>query len=116
MTKEAFLSGEKTVTRRLGWESLKPGTKVMAVEKAQGIKKGKQVKYLGPFVVLSVRRERLDAIYLENYGAQKEGHPLLGAEAFVKKFCEAMRCTPTTEVTRIEFRRCPNPVVRASAE
>ena len=44
MTTEAVRRREKTVTRRLGWWNLKPGTVLQAVEKAQGLKKGEHVK------------------------------------------------------------------------
>jgi hypothetical protein len=103
MTREAFLNGKKTVTRRLGWFSLEPGDVLMAVEKSQGLKKGEKVKRLGPIEVLSVSREPLDSITprdveLEGLGATPPG-------VFVGEFCKANRCTPDTRVTRIEFRR-----------
>ena len=37
MTTEQVRRREKTVTRRLGWSDLKPGTILQAVEKAQGL-------------------------------------------------------------------------------
>ena len=44
MTTEAVRRREKTVTLRLGWWKLQPGTILQAVEKAQGLKKGEHVK------------------------------------------------------------------------
>ena len=40
LTTRQFLAHEKTVTRRLGWEFLKPGDRVCGVEKGMGLKKG----------------------------------------------------------------------------
>lgn len=48
----------KTVTRRLGWSRLRPGTLLQPVVKAQGLKKGEKVQKVGgPIRVVSVRRE-----------------------------------------------------------
>jgi hypothetical protein len=49
----------KTVTRRIGWENLKAGTLLCAVEKGQGLKKGERAKKLGVIRVTNVRREEL---------------------------------------------------------
>ncbi len=49
LTAEQMRARTKTVTRRLGWSSLKPGDIVQPVEKAQGLRKGeKVVKSGGP--------------------------------------------------------------------
>lgn len=56
----------KTVTRRTGWAWLEEGTLLRPVEKAMGLKKGEKVQPIfddGTCIrVVSVRRERLDAI------------------------------------------------------
>ena len=59
MTTEAVRRREKTVTRRLGWWNLQPGTILQAVEKAQGLKKGEHVKPICLIRVVSVTRECL---------------------------------------------------------
>ncbi len=105
MTKASFLDGSKTVTRRTGWKDLKPGDKLMAVEKSQGLKRGEKIVQLGPLEVVSVRREPLKAIEDEILGTVAEGFWRLSAVQFVEHFCKAMKCKPETEVTRIEFRR-----------
>lgn len=105
MTTEAFLAGTKTVTRRLGWRHLKVGDRLVAVEKCQGLSRGEKVRRFGEIEILDVRRERLDAILSERRGAAAEGFPELSPRAFVAKFCEAMRCKPWDEITRIEFGR-----------
>lgn len=100
LTEEAFLNGTKTVTRRLGWESLKPGSRLKAVRRAMGLRRGEHPVVLGEIEVVDVRRERLDAIPPEDVAA--EGFSLT-VEGFIAGFCQAMGCKPHTEVTRIEF-------------
>ena len=103
LTTPQFLDGSKDVTRRLGWRNLKPGTRLMAVRKAQGIKKGEQVERLGEIEVVSVRREILRDITADD--CRREGFPGLSPVRFVVMFCEHMGCTPATQVTRIEFKK-----------
>jgi hypothetical protein len=102
LTKQQFLDGIKDVTRRLGWKSLKPGDRLMAVEKGQGIKKGGLVR-LGQIEVVSVRREALNVITQEE--VIREGFPNMSTKGFVLMFCEEMKCYPTVVVTRIEFKK-----------
>jgi hypothetical protein len=114
----------KTVTRRMGWRGLQPGMLLQPVVKAQGLKKGQHVEKIGgPIRVVSVRRERVDALL--NYpdggrgdveregfaGKHKPVIPVIGALTtrdwlpieFVAFFCAANRCQLWTEITRIEF-------------
>jgi hypothetical protein len=93
----------KTVTRRLGWKNLKPGTLLQAVEKCQGLKKGEKIKKLAVIRVLDVSSELLCQITFEPGAPAKEGFPKLTASGFIAMFCREMKCTPDTEVTRIEF-------------
>ncbi len=108
MTEDALLAGEKTVTRRLGWQFLKPGDRVRAVRKGMGLKKGEKVKHLAVIKVVDVQRERLDSITL--YDVYLEGFNVLTAGFgdpqldFIQRFCKAMKCRPEQKVTRIEFR------------
>lgn len=94
----------KDVTRRLGWLFVKVGDRLQAVEKAQGLRKGETVVRLAVIEVVSVRREPLHAITIDD--VQREGFPDSSRESFIALFCKANghRCTPMTEVTRIEFR------------
>lgn len=104
MTTEAFLLGRKTVTRRTGWKTLKPGDHLMAVEKAMGLKKGETVRRLGEIEVVSVRREPLNAITAED--VVREGFPNMTPADFVRFFCAGHGFQDETrEVTRIEFRK-----------
>lgn len=105
LTTEAIRNRSKTVTRRLRWLTLKPGTLLQPVVKAQGIPKGGKVEKVGgPIRVLNVRREPLDIIgtrYL--YDPVLEGFPLLTNGQFVEMFCLLNNCEPFDTVTRIEF-------------
>lgn len=100
LTTEQMLDRIKTVTRRLGWSSLKVGTLLQAVEKSQGLRKGEKVRKLGVIRVVSVRIEPLHAIddgdvWLEGFN--------MPAHEFVEMFCEANGCGRNRYVTRIEF-------------
>lgn len=106
LTTSQFIDGSKDVTRRLNWESLKVGDKLMGCEKCQGIKKGGLVR-LGVIEVTRVHREKLSRMVGNDYGceeARREGFPQMNGDHFVKMFCEHMKCDPDTEVTRIEFK------------
>lgn len=105
MTTRQFLAGTKDVTRRLGWWDLRPGTVLMAVEKAMGLRRGEKVRRMGLIEVVSARGERLDGITSED--CIREGFPDLSPGKFVTMFCRANRCDFATMVNRIEFRRLP---------
>ena len=105
LTTRQFLDGAKTVTRRLGWKNLKPGDRLMAVKKGMGLKPGEKIERLGEIEVVHVSRLLLGEIMAEDCAA--EGFPELPPAQFVAMFCRHMGCTPTTEITRIEFRRVP---------
>lgn len=108
MTTEAVRRREKTVTRRLGWSDLKPGTLLWAVEKGMGLKKGEKVKKICQIRVVSVTREPVADIW-ENplYGGQhecwREGFPGLSPFDFIEMFCQANGCHEDDLVNRIEF-------------
>lgn len=105
LTTRQFLDGSKTVTRRLGWDLLKPGDRLRAVEKAMGLRKGEHPVVLGEIEIVSVRREPLRAISIDD--CAREGFPDLNPYTFVGMFCEHMGCPADTFVNRIEFRHVP---------
>ena len=115
MTTPQFLDGSKDVTRRMGWNSLKAGDVLQAVEKAMGLKKGEKIKPLGMIRVKHVRKEKLRRMIDEpSYGAsecQREGFPRMRSPDFVEFFCKGHKgCIPGSIVTRIEFERLPDAV------
>ncbi len=103
LTTPQFLDGSKDVTRRLGWKNVKPGDRLKAVRKAQGLKRGEHPEVLGEIEVVSVRREPLYEI--DSADCKREGFPEMHPDAFVRMFCEHMGCKESDQVTRIEFRR-----------
>ncbi|RNM03207.1 hypothetical protein [Ralstonia pseudosolanacearum] len=112
LTQQQIRQRTKTVTRRIGWSTLKAGDMLCGVEKGMGLKAGEKVKPLATIHVLSVRLEPLSAMTADlDYGiaeCAKEGfgeHPsVLSPSEFVQFFCKShRRCTPDTVVTRIEF-------------
>lgn len=108
LTTPQILARTKTVTRRLGWKNLKPGTILNACEKCQGLKRGEKVKVLCRIRVTEVRRELLDAlVWDESYGkseASLEGFPLMNGIAFSEFFVSSHKgCTLESAVTRIQF-------------
>jgi len=103
LTTPQFIDGSKTVTRRNGWKNLQPGDIVSACKKAMGMKKGEKVERLGDIEIVSIRRERLDAITLDDVA--REGFPQWAPEQFIAMYCAANNCLRDREVTRIEFRR-----------
>ncbi len=59
LTTGPFLSGDKDVTRRLGWANLNPDEHFMGIRQAQGLKKGAKVERLGECVCLRNEPEEL---------------------------------------------------------
>ena len=110
----------KTVTRRLGWATLQPGTELLAVSKGMGLKKGEQAEVLGVIRVVSVRRERLDDLVdpaRPTYGEEemaREGFPGMDPQDFMLKFFLEHQ-DPSEPVTRIEFEYVDVPARRLSA-
>lgn len=91
----------KRVTRRLGWEFLKPGHIVWAVVKAQGLKKGERITRICLIRIVSTRWEPLNII--DQKECELEGFPEMTPDEFVEMFCRANKCEPDTCVNRIEF-------------
>jgi len=106
LTEDAVRERRKTVTRRLGWANLKPGTRLTLCRKVMGRKRAdgtvEPLVRITEVEVVSVRREPLNAIAPGE--TAMEGFPDMTGGTFVKFFCEAMHCTPDTWVTRIEWR------------
>jgi hypothetical protein len=116
LTTAQVLARSKTVTRRAGWQFLKPGDLVQAVEKTQGLKKGDHVRKLAVIRIVSVTREPLRRVCDDfAYGfeeVRKEGfafHPAVcgSPDCFVDFYRNAQPAAsrPALDdvVTRIEF-------------
>ena len=108
LTEPQLMDGSKTVTRRTGWATLKPGTRLLAVRKAMGLKAGEKVQPLCEIEVISGRRVTLDDITFDD--CAREGFPCYSPDDFTAMFIKHMgiRTTPDKAfVTRIELRKVP---------
>lgn len=109
LTTAQVIAGTKTVTRRMGWRFLTPGTLIQPVRKGMGLKPGEKVERLrGPIRVTGVRSEPLRRMSdYPLYGVvecAREGFDAMSPYEFVRMFCGSHKgCTPETYVTRIEF-------------
>ncbi len=109
LTTKQVRAQTKTVTRRRGWATLKPGTLIQPVVKGMGLKKGETVKKIGgPIRVVSVRREALKRLTAEEpYGSKEVEREGFAGEMtprmFVEFFGKTHGCTSGTWITRIEF-------------
>jgi len=112
MTPDAVRRREKTVTRRLGWDFLRPGDLFVPVEKAQGLKKGEHQVVLWPLCrVVSNRRERLNKLLLNPVWGwdevQREGFPGMSPGELADMLMAANDCSLNILVNRIEFEYLP---------
>ena len=101
LTTEQFKNKTKTVTRRKGWMSLKPGDVVMGCKKCMGLKPGEKLERLGLIRITDVRREPLD--FITDDDVAREGFPELNSEDFIRMFLSHMGGTKDQEVTRIKY-------------
>lgn len=97
LTTDAVLNRTKTVTRRLGWAFLRPGDRLLAVDKLRT----RAASKLGIIEVTNCQWEPLASITDED--VTKEGFPGKSAEWFVDVFEHAVGKGPHI-VNRIEFR------------
>ena len=107
LTVDSMQQRIKTVTRRQGWLFLKPNDKIQPVVKAMGLKKGEKIERIGGLIeVINIRRERINLITLEE--VIREGFFYLTPDEFIEMYCDANRCNPWDECTRIEFKYLDN--------
>jgi len=110
LTTEQVRNRTKTVTRRIGWATLQPGTLIQPVVKGMGLRKGEKAEKIGgPIRVVDVWRGPLERMLgrFDDFAASDEsrleGFPHLTSEEFVEMFCKHNGCASGDEVTRIEF-------------
>jgi len=95
--------GLKDVTRRVGWSELVKDQLLLAVEKAQGLRRGDHVVPIGVIKVLSVRTEQVADVKTQDI--IREGFPDLSVPKFVRFFCKMNKIKPRDYINRIEFTR-----------
>lgn len=102
LTTDQVRAGTKTVTRRLGWWTLKPGTVLNACVQCQGLKLGERVEVIRQIRVVGTLTELLQDLSPED--VEREGFPGMTPTQFVEMFCRTHKgCDPDTVVNRIEF-------------
>lgn len=93
----------KTVTRRVGWKTLTPGTYVTLCQKVRGRVPGQPLDRITTVRVTNVRREPLDRLTADPaYGAAEmalEGFPGMSPDEFITRFFPGH----SGDVTRIEW-------------
>lgn len=102
LTTDQVRNRTKTVTRRTGWRTLQPGTRLTLCKKVMGRKPGEPLDRIVDVEVTSTRREQLADVTAADVAA--EGFPDWSTQQFVQFFCTSHGCTPATQVTRIEWR------------
>lgn len=110
LTTDAVRNRQKTVTRRAGWQMLRPGDQLTLCPKVRGRRHGEPLDRIVTVDVVSVRREPLNTITPADVTA--EGFPGMTPAEFVDFFCSTHRgVSAATDITRIEWsypRRCRN--------
>ena len=103
LTTEQVRNQTKTVTRRQGWENLKPGDIVNACVKCMGLKKGEKVEKICQIRVIDVSREPI--LWITSGDVVKEGFPEWEGDCmkFVQMYCTANKVGAMEYCTRIEF-------------
>lgn len=103
LTTQQFKDGTKDVTRRFGWNFLKPGHLVCAVEKGMGLKKGEKIIRLGVIEIVDVRQELLGCITQEE--CIREGFPHFTPKQFIVFLTGDYYLGRLRAVNRIEFKK-----------
>ena len=122
-TEQAVVERRKTVTRRKGWwydktgrQILKPGDRLTLCRKVMGRKPGEPLVRLAEVEVVSIRRERLEAVTarvqrgnttVDGYGARemtREGFPGMDPHEFIGRYFTPQGISIKDAVTRIEWR------------
>jgi hypothetical protein len=92
----------KTVTRRAGWLMLRPGDQLTLCRRVMVRRRGEPLDRIAAVIVVTVRRERLDAITAADVAA--EGFPNWTPAESISFFCRTHHgCKPGTEITRIKW-------------
>lgn len=103
LTTQQVRDRTKTVTRRVGWKTLKPGTLLQPVVKGMGLKKGERVEKIGgPIRVVRVGREWMSCFH-DHAECVREGFPEMTADEFRSFFLATHGASEELAVTRIEF-------------
>ncbi|MEW2484144.1 hypothetical protein AB0876_31620 [Mycobacterium sp. NPDC049093] len=102
LTTDAVRRRQKSVTRRVGWQMLRPGDQLTLCPKVRGRRPGEQLDRIVTVDVVSVRREPLNTISPADVTA--EGFPDMTPAQFIDFFCSTHRgVSANSQITRIEW-------------
>lgn len=102
LTEQAVRDRMKTVTRRQGWVFLKVGDRLTLCNKVMGRKPGEPLDRIVDVQVVSVIRERLDQITVDDVA--REGFPGMTPAEFIQQFfVDAQGIRADQIVTRVEW-------------
>src|SRR5438105_2317872 len=102
MTTAAVRERRKFITRRQGWDNLKPGERITGVEKAQGLKKGEKQIVIATLECVANDPQRIGD--MTDAECPLEGFLEMTALEFVTMYCRANGVTPDDTCQRIVFR------------
>lgn len=103
MTTEAVRARRKFITRRQGWEFLKPLDRFVGIERGQGLKKGEKQVVIAPELEC-MANDPVRIGDMPDAECVLEGFPDLTAAEFVAMYCKANGVTPDDVCRRIVFR------------
>jgi hypothetical protein len=107
LTERAVREQTKTVTRRKGWQFLRPGDRITLCRKVMGRRNGEPLVRIAEVVVDRVSRERLCEIPADDVA--REGFPQWTPAQFVAFFMDHMGGDAKQVVTRIEWAYLSDP-------
>ena len=104
-TQSQIRSGTKTETTRAGWNFLKPGNKLMACEKCQGLGKGGKIVKIRPIEIVKVEKIFANADFYKESNIIAEGFPGMTPEKFIQDILiKKCKCHYGQDLNRITFK------------
>lgn len=104
-TQDQVRAGTKTETSRKGWEFLKPGDKVMAVEKGMGLKKGEKIVRIRPIEIVKNEPIMCRQRFYTKKNVKAEGFGNMRADIFIEKILvKKCKCKHNERLNRLTFK------------
>jgi hypothetical protein len=107
LTVEAVRNRTKTVTRRETdtWRTLKPGDRLVLVEKAMGLRKGERQVVLAEVEIVDVRVEPLSNVTLDEVRREGSPEPFWTPDGWCEWWLLSHGYTPGTDAENVNVRR-----------
>lgn len=108
MTVDAVRDRSKTVTRRHvdTWRDLKPGDRLVLIEKGMGLPKGARQVVLAEVEIVDVRVESILKVATEPAACAREGFPDWPPEDFILFWLTSHPKPPASPTPGVEFGPC----------